>query len=387
MRAWWSLLLMMACKSGGDAEDPAPTKKKAPPKEVASASAAPSTSATVVYKTEGRIVASREKQEGLFLLDLEGTATPLRADREGKLTAVWAGPGGKLALATYEEAGKRTMHVARLSGDELMLGDVVLADATGVYVIAASEDGRTVLVDRQSKTESEVMLARAGKPTTSLWKSRSAGGGAVSKDGKRAVFAGVPVTCKPPTWLGNCPYHAFRADLVTLKVEPLSEPKVGAAYQPRFHPTDPETIFFQSTTASAEGCTDFNHCRHDLMVRAFGAETAAPRLLRKNGYGLSFAPSGAFWEFQSLDGSGCSALPCQASALFVGKESEIASVSKPIAEDVAIFNGRFVSPDERFLAYRGTEGGTTGQVGLVIRTVDGKKIRFLEGHHPHGWLR
>ncbi len=378
------LLLVTSCK----AKEPPPEESTTPkPKPKTSASATPSVEAP--KQTTARVVAKRDKIDTWHLVPVEGEPAPLSFDKKGSATYVFP-LGGGLALVKFQPEGAATpsLFLSAIKGDALFLGPVVEQDMTDTFVTATARDGRTVLLSRSRKgvsaatAEETVWIAKLGVSGPLVrWTGRSSSGGAVSPDGTRALFSGVPSTCAAP-WVGNCPFHTFKIDLTakTPAVEPFETPKVGAAYQPRFHPKDPETVYLQSTVTAAEGCTDVNHCRHDLVARSFAGQEPA-RLVRKNAYGIAFSPSGAVWTFLSLEGSACTALPCQTAALYVGKETDLPR--EPVAADVSVFGVRSLSPDELTFGYRGTEGGAPG---LVIRSVAGKKLRFLDGYSPYGWL-
>ncbi|MBL8719474.1 MAG: hypothetical protein JNL79_26030 [Myxococcales bacterium] len=383
-----ALLLVTACKSKEPpAEEPPPAKAKAK----ATASTAPSVE-PAPKATTARIVARRDKIDTWHLVPVEGEPVPLGFDKKGSATYVFT-LAGRLALVKFQADGESapSLFLASIKGDALYLGPVVERDMTDTFVTATSRDGRTVLLSRSRKgvsaaaAEETVWITKLGVTGPVVrWTGRSSSGGTVSPDGTRALFSGVPSTCTA-AWVGNCPFHTFKVDLTTKApvVEPFETPKVGAAYQPRFHPTDPETVYLQSTVTVAEGCTDVNHCRHDLVARSFTKSEPA-RLVRKNAYGIAFSPSGAVWTFLSLEGSACTSLPCQAAALYVGKETDLPR--EPVGADVAVFGVRSLSPDELTFGYRGTEGGPSGTTGLVIRSVSGKKLRFLDGYTPFGWL-
>ncbi|MFI5303001.1 MAG: hypothetical protein ACHREM_33335, partial [Polyangiales bacterium] len=272
-------------------------------------------------KIAARIVMSRAKHDGYALLEptAEAAPTTLAIDREGKADYLWAPPGGRALFVGIQEPRRRVLRRGIVRGNKLVTDDEVFDDDFKGGVDAASADASALLGSRESGAGATLrttfVLLRSGKTPLVIGSLRASGGAAISSDGRRALVAGPRESCTAP-WIGNCPYHVYSVDLgaAAPSLTPLDAPTVGASYQPRFHPLDPDVVLFQSTRASAESCADLNHCRHDLYEGPFDGASPA-RLIRKGAFGLAISASAAHWGFQSLEDSDCTALPCSTASL------------------------------------------------------------------------
>ncbi len=385
----------LACKRSSSSSSEAKSDDESKPRPKKSAQSTPS---VVILRTVATGADDGKKKPKLFLVSptVDGEASPAFADLPGIPRAARTIDGGHalLVLSDSETGTKGTLSRVTTHSPPV----VVATDVVG-GLMSVSEDGGMALLsvnDSTTKTDTLMMLRLSpGAKPVKLMTFRYFGGGELAGDGRSSLISGTPTSCTA-TGLAACPMELWRATLgegaEDAKLDPIRAGIPGAYYQPRFYRGHGVLggdggIVYQTTAndTSPDCLANLNTCRHDIVYLPGGDATATPEIVRKGGFGATFAPGGDRLAFLTLDEpeSKCSKLPCFTNSLFVG-DFTTRKFDRVVLAGVSILTNHAFSPDGEWLVFRG--GKDVKDEHTIVCSADGKLCRGLGEGTPQGFL-